>query len=241
MPVAKPPTEPERPRAWVTERGGPAAAMDLGRAIPVTTYAIGLAVAGVLGLLVIVGALAYNSGRRSGQADTLKSLGLAGPGPVRDPLKNEPIPVNPNLLPRDAVRGPATPKPAGAEPRPPETSPAPAPSAGRIPDGTDPRTPGLNYLLIASKVDSETAERMVGFLNDNGVQAFRVAKGGAGAKNAGPWTVYALPGITPEQFKARTPERNQLQELVARVGKRWQREQKGQTDFATAYWEKYGS
>jgi hypothetical protein len=53
--------------------------------------------------------------------------------------------------------------------------------------------------------------------------------------------VYAAEGITREQFKARTAERTQLEDAVQRLGKRWQKEHKGQADFSTAWWDKFGS
>jgi hypothetical protein len=240
MPVVRPIPDAERPRAWVTERDSGGPGVELGRSIPITTYAIGLAAAGLLGVLVVVGALSYKSGYRHGEADTLKAFGLTGQQQaVKDPLKTQPIPVNPNLLPQPTGRAAASP---AAPPSTAEKPSAPTPAPTIVP-GTDPRVPGHNYYTLASKVDRESAERMVDFLSQNGVGAFAVpvAKGSGSANNPGSFTVYALPGFTGEQMRARVPEKTDLEDRVHRLGKVWQKQHKGQTDFATAWWDKFGS
>ena len=86
------------------------------------------------------------------------------------------------------------------------------------------------------------ADRAVTFLSENGVRAFAVpvAKTGSSANNAS-YTLYALQGITREELRARAPIRTDLEEKVARLGKIWQKEHKGQTDFSKTYWDKFGS
>src|SRR5205085_11509481 len=106
-----------------------------------------------------------------------------------------PLPLNPNLV---------TPGPTGS------TAPPPAPTGPTVgATGGDPRIAGFNYLTIASKLDKDTAERAVAFLNENGVKAFAVpvARTGSTANNPSSYTLYALQGITREELRARAPVR----------------------------------
>jgi hypothetical protein len=53
--------------------------------------------------------------------------------------------------------------------------------------------------------------------------------------------VYALQGVSREQMLAKTPEKTELEDRVKRLGKIWQKDHKGGTDFSQFYWAKYGS
>jgi hypothetical protein len=225
----------ERPKAWVTEREG--SPIDLGRPITISPSALWWAVAGVVVWTFLIWGVAWTvSARREAERANRQ---FAAAGIVRDPLKSgsEPIPVNPTLISNSPK--PPPPRPTGASE---SARPAPAAAPPAAPTGTgDARVPGLNYLMLASRLDRETADRMVSFLGQNGVRAVAVAKGSGGANNPGPYTVYALDGITREMYRARSPERTDLEDKVRRLGKTWQKDHKGGTDFATATWEKYGS
>jgi hypothetical protein len=175
---------------------------------------------------IIVYSVVYKLAFGRGESSALRDL--KGGAPITEPLRNDQsIPVNPNLVSP-----------------PPKTSPLPGPATPAAPvvnaPNGDPRVAGFNYLTIASKMDKDTAERAVAFLSDNGVPAFAVAKPGSAANN-GSYTVYALKGITREMLRARAPERTELEEKVARLGKTWQKEHKGQTDFSKTFWDKFGS
>ena len=100
---------------------------------------------------------------------------------------------------------------------------------------------GLNYLVIALKLDKETGERAAAFLKENGVDAFLVASSGTSANNPGSYTLYGRPGITREELRSRAQVRTELEAKVARLGKVWQKDHKGKMDFSQTYWEKYGS
>src|SRR5262249_3771607 len=78
------------------------------------------------------------------------------------------------------------------------------------------------------------------FLAQNGVQTYSVARPGAGANNATSYTLYALPGISRDEYRAKAPVKTDLEERVARLGKIWQKDHKGQTDFSPPTWEKVG-
>jgi len=51
--------------------------------------------------------------------------------------------------------------------------------------------------------------------------------------------VFAATGITPDEYKNRTAARTNVETAVSRLGKLWQKDKKGQTDFTGAYWKKF--
>lgn len=227
---------PVRP---VVERGeessapvGPQA-IDFKRPVTVTMFSVWLAVAGVIVVGLVLWMAAYKLGFNKGEGKAIKDLGgtiSPNGGAITEPLRNEPIPVNPRLI----TKSPPAPKPpeGGGENKP--AAPV-TPAAG---DGQ--RVAGLNYLVIATKLDKETADRAAGFLTENGVPALVVRSGGA-ANNTPSYTLYGQQGITREQLRARDPVRTELEAKVAKLGKTWQKEHKGRTDFSQTYWEKFGS
>lgn len=211
--------------------------MVLRRPVTLTTGSLLLALPVILVVGFVIWGVAYNRGFNKGEQGVTKDLNLT-PGTVNDPLKGT-IPANPNLI-SDGGRSSGQPAPRGEV-----KNPVPAPQSGgaRTPPAAitgDPRVLGLNYLILASRMDKESAERAAAFLTENGVPAFivSVAKSGSAANNPGPYTLYAQQGITAEQYKARTPERTELEAKVARLGKVWQKEHRGQTDFSQTLWEK---
>lgn len=212
------------------------------RHFSISTTAIGFALAGVVLLFVIAYSAGYRLGFRKGEDGATKELGSSVP--LTDPLKNRDIPVNPKLM-ADNKGSQPQPKPEARKPAPTPTAPSstgPVQPAGppQAAFGTDPRVAGQNYLVLAAKIDRETAERAMAFFKDNGVALFAlpVAKSGGGSNNAGPCTLYAMQGLTPEMVRSRSPERTELEDKVHRLGKVWQKEHKGQTDFSQTYWEK---
>jgi hypothetical protein len=116
-----------------------------------------------------------------------------------------------------------------------ETS-QPAPAA----IGDDPREKGLNYLYLAVLSQSE-AERAGKFLRDNGVEAYAVAwvdpKGGS-ANNADPlFRLFVKPGLPGAELKKTTAQN--LQTRVLELGAKWQKENRGSSNFAKFSWEKF--
>jgi hypothetical protein len=188
---------------------------------------IGLAILVFVGIYSLVYKTAYSHGERDATRDITK-----GGGGINEPLhSNSPIAINPNLVsPNTAKQSPAS---GPAAP----TGPTPGSASG------DPRVAGFNYLTIASKMDRDTAERAVAFLAENNLKAFAipVVKAGSGGNNAATYTLYALQGITRDELRAKAPVKTDLEERVTRLGKIWQKEHKGQTDFSRWYWDKFGS
>jgi hypothetical protein len=206
-----------------------ATSFDLQRPVTLSMFAVWLAIGAAILVVAVLWALAFNSGYKRGEHDTIRDLGQGGGGAVTEPLHKD-IPVNPTLV----SPTPQTPPRQAAQVAPPGPATPPA-------TGGDPRVVGLNYLVIGYKVDKEFAERAGAFLAQNGVQTFAVAKPGTSANNPGSYTLYALPGITRDEYRAQAPAKTDLQERIARLGKIWQKDHKGQTDFSRTTWEKFGS
>ena len=226
------------------DEGSRSARIDFQKPVTVTMFSVWLAVAGVLFAAVVLWVAAYLVGFKKGERTAMKDwdLSKAGGG-IQEPLRDPPIPVNPRLI--------TTPGDSGAKP-----APAPGPGAGEAlaknqggagggkpTTGADPRIAGLNYLTIALKQDRETAERMVAFLSENQVLAFAVpvAPAGAAANNPPTYTVYAMQGVTREELRARAPVRTELEDRVGKLGKKWKKDMKGQTDFSQVFWDKHGT
>jgi hypothetical protein len=135
--------------------------------------------------------------------------------------------------------------------------PGPTPGVSVVPDGTsdianqpgapaaDPRKSGNNYLHIVT-LSWKDAERAVGYLEKNGVPAAAVAAGAAKtvdpsearAKNL-PHLVFALEAIPSDQYRATERKRQELVDRVKRIGKKWQSEEKGPSDFGEPGWAKF--
>jgi len=111
----------------------------------------------------------------------------------------------------------------------------------------DPRTAGFNYLLLAESLPRNSAESAIVYLAANGVEAFAIPAPvdprSRAANNAGPGddrvALYALPGITSEEYSQKVTKRTRLEGDVARLGALWQKEQRGLTSFVGAYWKKH--
>ncbi|TVQ61218.1 MAG: hypothetical protein EA378_09375 [Phycisphaerales bacterium] len=147
--------------------------------------------------------------------------------------------TTPREEPRPPTRTEASPAPGG--------SPAPATGATAIltPGGgvaSDPRESGLNYLVIASNVPQEEASRLPAFLDEFGIPAIAVPnldRSGRPANNPPRYTVVVLQGVPGNQFSARAEERRRLEQRIAQLGRVWQRERGGSTDFRDPLWSRY--
>lgn len=201
------------------------------RTITLTTSLISMTVFAALVIGIGIWAVAYRSGFSRGESNALRDLNLPSNGGLKDPLKSPAIPVNPDLLATTGSTGATTPRGQSATPPAP---PRPAAATG------DTRVVGLNYLVLALKMDKESAERAAAFFAENGVQTIMipVANSGRTANNPGSYALYAATGITPEEYKSRAPVMTELKEKVTRLGKTWQRQHRGSTDFSDTYWER---
>lgn len=208
----------------------------LQKTFTMTTGGALLAAAGVLGLTIIIWSLAWRRGYSFADAKAVRELGSPT---VQDPLKKAPIRVNPDLLGRDQPGRTSTPNEA-AKPQPRQPT-APPPTTTPPAPGSDPRQAGLNYLTLASQLDKETATTAAAFLTENGCPAFAVAvdRSGRPVKNGSQFAVYAQRGFASEEFRAKESERQALVEQVRRLGKAWQKDHRGGTDFSQTFWQKY--
>ena len=136
------------------------------------------------------------------------------------------------------------------ETRQPETRPQ-ATNAGRsandvmTPSGyraQDPRTEGMNYLVLAT-LPTEQAADAIDFLYTNGVTVIGVPtldSRGSSANNPSRYTLYSLGlAIPSNRWSAMSNQRLEHQQMIATLGARWQRERRGGSDFSQTNWEKY--
>lgn len=117
---------------------------------------------------------------------------------------------------------------------------ATAPSEGmpRI-TGPDPRQPGFNYMEVC-RLTWRDARLAVQFLQKNGLPAMcvpvsKVDPATAQANNA-IHLVFVLDGIPSGQYRANEAKRAELKATIQKLGKRWQREERGASDFGDPSW-----
>lgn len=181
-----------------------------------------------LGLLIIVFAVVWAVAFQMGQKKRDNDLGQWMPTDGTQPDGAGTTPVQP------PAPIPARPDGSGNQPRKPEPAkpdPTPAPAAG-----SDPRVPGLNYLYLGT-LTLKDASAGVEFLKRNGVQAFYVVDRSRGGVNNPPCRIYASQGFPGgPRFRETERERNELVRRVEELGKKWQREEKGPSDFRQPYW-----
>jgi hypothetical protein len=103
---------------------------------------------------------------------------------------------------------------------------------------TDPREAGLNYLALATLPRAD-AEAAIAFLAQNGLQVIGVPvdRARAATNNPGPARLYALPGLSRDEFRG--PAKEAMERAVTRLGAVWQREHRGSSNFARPGWEKF--
>ncbi len=130
---------------------------------------------------------------------------------------------------------------------PPQTTTTPARSPSSIMSaavfiGDDPRSEGLNYLVLAT-LPTEQAADAISFMNTNGVTIIGVPEldsRGSGANNPSRYTLYSLGLAIPgNRWSAMSSQRIDHQSMIATLGARWQRERRGGSDFSQTNWEKY--
>lgn len=210
-----------------------------------------LAVAIVVGLVVAVWSLAYRTGQKDerGRLPGGDSALLSGELPSQPPVIDDPIrpggstptPPRPAQAGRnEGLLG----SPAGAD----SGAGAGAASTGR-PDlvtprandgvlSTDPRQPGNNYLELGVLAYRDVAEA-IAFLKTHGVDAAAVPLKGvdpakAKANNA-PCLLFLLEGVPSGSYKT-SSRVGEMTSEVRRLGKVFQKEHKGASDFSEPLW-----
>lgn len=130
--------------------------------------------------------------------------------------------------------------------RPPQTgNQARSASDLMIPNGfrtDDPRSPGMNYLALAT-LPTEQAADAIRFMSANGVTVIGVPvldSRGNSANNPSRYSLYSLGLAIPgNRWSAMSNQRLEHQQMIANLGARWQRERRGGSDFSQTNWEKY--
>lgn len=174
---------------------------------------------------------------------------IAGKAAIEPYVRDQPVvrPVqpaaeDPTLLPAqtniDQPNNPTTSQP---------TAISTADSGIMSPSGfldADPRSPGLNYLVLAT-LSTEQAADAISFMYSNSVSVIGVPvvdSEASRANNPSRYTLYSLGVAIPgNQWSAMSVERIQHQTLIANLGSRWQRERRGASDFSVSKtnWEKF--
>lgn len=185
--------------------------------VRVHTNAVYITVAVVLTLMVVAIAVGWQMGKsRQSQND--------------EPFMRRPAPTltEPGADASEVARAPTAPAPGATQTPPQAAGPA------------DPREKGLNYLYLAVLNQTE-AERAGKFLRDNGVEAYAVSwvdPGGGKANNADPlYRLFVKPGIPSGEMKKTTAQN--LLTRVLELGGKWQKENRGTSNFTKYSWEKY--
>ncbi|MFG0274690.1 MAG: hypothetical protein ACF8QF_06505 [Phycisphaerales bacterium] len=222
----------ERKPFFRRERPDPAPEPEIaeGPAIPrVVRLPVGyLFLAGALVVVLIVGGYligyrrADSAVRDSERTRAQRELESA----VQDPLLDQ-APLNPDLLPSAGRSG----TPAAATNQPRQQAPAAEPAPASTEPGADPRTPGLNYFIVARDLPDE-AERAAAYLRESGVPAAVVPSSTGSLR-----LVVALQGFTGDQMRA--GEHNTLKARIQSLGRIWKRDMGGTTDWADTYPAKY--
>lgn len=189
-----------------------------------------LLVATLMILMVVVWSMAYRMGHQTGQKSILQHTDpgdaaiITGQNPTATPSAELPsVGTTPKTTPdRTAATKPA-PMPATAPGMPPIT-------------GADPRKPGFNYLEICP-LTWKDAEPAVRFLQASGVRATAVSLSAtvdlARPKPNDRFLVLVdQPFPSGEGFRAALSEREQLIAKIRRLGKQFQSEKRGASDFA---------
>ncbi len=260
-PTAPPPAAPEkvepaaqvpqaRPTAWdstggVSRAERSAAAMldeepQTDKVLKVPMSMAYLAVAVMLALVVVAWVGGYKLGEKSGKAEI---QALVKNDPVVRPIVQDPDPV-PDL----AINPPVDENPpmgnesigSGINPEAPGLAIMSA--GGYMAD--DPREAATNYLELAT-LPREEASSAIRYMEEHGVPVIgipRLDSRRSDANNPSRYTLYSLGVAAPgDQFRTMTRERDDHQRMIARLGKQWQREFRGGSDFAVSktQWVKY--
>ena len=195
-----------------------------------------MAVAVVLILVVGAWAAGYRLGYGAGKDEMGRVVG-AEPivPPVRTPAETDPG-VGATGLPTPATGGSA--RPSAQTPRTPAGAWVLLPEGQR---GVDPRTPGSNYLELATLPADQAADAL-GFLASRGVRAIGVPvdSGTRDANNPARYTLVSLGLAVPSgQFRSMGEQRREHERRVEAIGADWKRERRGGSDFSQTLWRRY--
>lgn len=219
--------------------------------LPLNYAYIGLS--GVLVLALIAWTLGYVFGGQNAEEKARHEIETAAGGPaLRDPLGDATTGgASDNAGDRPTERLPGAQAPAPGVGGQAAASPALSIPAG-LPAITDrrtaylapggyfegePRTPGLNYFCLVSRLPEADAARALDFLARNGVVAMGLEHERSTANNR-LFDLYTLTAIPSENFRS-NETRTSHEALVAELGRRWRAEERGTSDFGQPQWYRF--
>jgi hypothetical protein len=230
-PAPRAPVVVEAPvRAGMGRAGGPSNRMTV----------IAFLAAAVVVLFIVVWTLAYKLGERQGQQSVLSHTDPSDAAVITGQNTDQ----NPNIVlppgnPPAAVPDKTVKTPVERPPSKPVAPPT-APAAGMPPIvQQDPRKPGNNYLELCP-LTWKDAEPAVRYLQANGIRATAIPNNKkvdpAKPEPNNPLLIIVDQPYASGNFKASQAERNALVAEIRRLGKKWQAEHKGASDFADPMW-----
>lgn len=107
---------------------------------------------------------------------------------------------------------------------------------------SDPRQPGMNYMVLVGGLPRDEARTMIAYLSANGLEAVGVPmnvvdRTGHVVNNQPLFKVVCVGGISRQQFRDKDPARTNLEQAAAGLNERWLRDTKSRWSFAKTYWE----
>lgn len=209
--------------------------------IPLSTAYIAIAL--LIGVLLLVWVVGHKVGYLAGKAEITRGLsgqdltGMTITDPVREPGGGA------ARAPTQSPTQSPTPRVTEAPARvtlPDPTGPAAAVGEPTIisPRGflsADPRVPETNYLVLAT-LDEASASDAVQFLAANGLESIAVPT----APGSDRYRVVSLGLAVPSgRYNQMGDQRRAHERLVADLGAKWLREQRGASDFSRPQWALY--
>ncbi len=206
----------------------------------------------VIALALVIGAwtIGYQRGNKAGKEEMSQLVddqpvvrpmdtGTQPDPIVNQPVVNQPTQNTPNTNPTTNPITNPTPNQANNTAQQP-TGAGILSASGFL--TSDPREPGLNYLVLAT-LNAEQAANAISFMYSHAVAVIGVPvvdSRARGANNPYRYTLYSLGVAIPgNQWSAMSSARMQHQRQIADLGARWQAEQRGASDFSQTNWEKY--
>lgn len=207
-----------------------------------------LAIALVLFLVVAAWAAGHYFGVQAGRAEMSRAVGDEPVVPPRQPDAGQPARNPAPLTQPQSGTNPGRPSAntgqanTGATPatRPPAPGTPWVLTAGGV-KAADPRTPGSNYLQLATLPPDQTQDA-IDFLAAKGVRAIGVPvdSGSGAANNPSRYTLVSLGLAVPSgQYSSTLSQRRDHERLVFSIGAEWKRDRRGGSDFSQTHWSRY--
>lgn len=185
-----------------------------------------LAIAALIAATIGAYALGFSSGKSTERAERIQSE-----PPITAPFTNPSEPNTP-LQAHTDTRQPASSQPQRPANTPPSTpNPSIDPHRPATSSSGDPRSPGLNYFIIA-RLSPPDAEKAADYLSSNGVAASVVPSDNLNFRH-----VVANRGFSASELRG--PDYQKLLSDIKRIGRAFKKATSSPTDFADAYPSKF--